>query len=482
MCSCLPPQMALSFQERGLAVPPWRRTPSMLSKWLPAKSRDIPMTSSTAAATAAAAAARVGSCSSSSAGSSSACSAGGAGSGPMAGAAALSSPRELLEGLQQQLENLAAQCQLQASPDGRALYPQAEECRGHSMSGAQVAFSAEALAAVLQHGQQQGQSQQQLGQPQQQLPLSENPFLPQHQVLAFALNTGQVPDSLLQPGEAAQGQDRQVRRQGSWGRLSGEELAVLVGASSSEMQVDTAAAAEGAAASLDFLLEPDSSSPGKAAAGAGAGVRPRSRSYLQLPDPMDTGAAVALSSGEVLSSGDMGVASAAATRAAAAPASQPGLSAGPGLTGPACPFSRSISGSMQGQGQQQQARAPAVRPPRSLLSIKLSSARSGSCSPSGASPTASREAGAMMEHGAQVLGLTGAGAGAAPAPVVVSMVSHPPVHRSQPATHKVKVGLSFNNGQPQAATTAAAAAAAPGKALQQLVQQQQQQLARRQLL
>lgn len=33
-------EMADSFEARGLALPPWRRTPSMLSKWLPARVRD----------------------------------------------------------------------------------------------------------------------------------------------------------------------------------------------------------------------------------------------------------------------------------------------------------------------------------------------------------------------------------------------------------------------------------------------------------
>ena len=34
-------EMAESFAVRGLTLPPWRRTQSMLSKWIPAKSHDI---------------------------------------------------------------------------------------------------------------------------------------------------------------------------------------------------------------------------------------------------------------------------------------------------------------------------------------------------------------------------------------------------------------------------------------------------------
>jgi len=40
LVQCLCMEMADSFQEQGLTLPPWRRSQAMLSKWLPARSRD----------------------------------------------------------------------------------------------------------------------------------------------------------------------------------------------------------------------------------------------------------------------------------------------------------------------------------------------------------------------------------------------------------------------------------------------------------
>eukprot|EP00882_Tetradesmus_deserticola_P000732 GHRQ01000799.1.p1 GENE.GHRQ01000799.1~~GHRQ01000799.1.p1 ORF type:complete len:347 (+),score=127.10 GHRQ01000799.1:165-1205(+) len=38
---CLCAEMVASFESKGLTLPPWRRVQSMLSKWLPTKSRDV---------------------------------------------------------------------------------------------------------------------------------------------------------------------------------------------------------------------------------------------------------------------------------------------------------------------------------------------------------------------------------------------------------------------------------------------------------
>jgi len=38
-------EMSLAFQERGLSLPPWRQEKSLLSKWLPSKSKDFDMSS-----------------------------------------------------------------------------------------------------------------------------------------------------------------------------------------------------------------------------------------------------------------------------------------------------------------------------------------------------------------------------------------------------------------------------------------------------
>ena len=38
-------EMSLAFQERGLSLPPWRQGKSLLSKWLPSKSKDFDMSS-----------------------------------------------------------------------------------------------------------------------------------------------------------------------------------------------------------------------------------------------------------------------------------------------------------------------------------------------------------------------------------------------------------------------------------------------------
>ena len=38
-------EMSLAFKERGLSLPPWRQGKSLLTKWLPAKARDLDMSS-----------------------------------------------------------------------------------------------------------------------------------------------------------------------------------------------------------------------------------------------------------------------------------------------------------------------------------------------------------------------------------------------------------------------------------------------------
>ncbi|KAF6254133.1 hypothetical protein COO60DRAFT_352674 [Scenedesmus sp. NREL 46B-D3] len=43
---CLCAEMGASFDSKGLTLPPWRRAQSMLSKWLPSKSRDVAFGSS----------------------------------------------------------------------------------------------------------------------------------------------------------------------------------------------------------------------------------------------------------------------------------------------------------------------------------------------------------------------------------------------------------------------------------------------------
>jgi uncharacterized protein (TIGR01615 family) len=40
LVQCLCAEMVASFESKGLTLPPWRRAQSMLSKWLPTKSRD----------------------------------------------------------------------------------------------------------------------------------------------------------------------------------------------------------------------------------------------------------------------------------------------------------------------------------------------------------------------------------------------------------------------------------------------------------
>jgi uncharacterized protein (TIGR01615 family) len=40
LVQCLCAEMVASFEAKGLTLPPWRRAQSMLSKWLPTKSRD----------------------------------------------------------------------------------------------------------------------------------------------------------------------------------------------------------------------------------------------------------------------------------------------------------------------------------------------------------------------------------------------------------------------------------------------------------
>lgn len=41
LVQCLCAEMVASFESKGLTLPPWRRAQSMLSKWLPTKSRDV---------------------------------------------------------------------------------------------------------------------------------------------------------------------------------------------------------------------------------------------------------------------------------------------------------------------------------------------------------------------------------------------------------------------------------------------------------
>lgn len=41
LVQCLCAEMAASFEAMGLTLPPWRRAQSMLSKWLPSRSRDL---------------------------------------------------------------------------------------------------------------------------------------------------------------------------------------------------------------------------------------------------------------------------------------------------------------------------------------------------------------------------------------------------------------------------------------------------------
>lgn len=41
LVQCLCAEMVASFEFKGLTLPPWRRAQSMLSKWLPTKSRDV---------------------------------------------------------------------------------------------------------------------------------------------------------------------------------------------------------------------------------------------------------------------------------------------------------------------------------------------------------------------------------------------------------------------------------------------------------
>lgn len=38
-------EMSLAFEERGLSLPPWRQSKSLLSKWLPSKARDVDVSS-----------------------------------------------------------------------------------------------------------------------------------------------------------------------------------------------------------------------------------------------------------------------------------------------------------------------------------------------------------------------------------------------------------------------------------------------------
>lgn len=45
LVQCLCAEMAASFEVMGLTLPPWRRAQSMLSKWLPSRSRDIAFSS-----------------------------------------------------------------------------------------------------------------------------------------------------------------------------------------------------------------------------------------------------------------------------------------------------------------------------------------------------------------------------------------------------------------------------------------------------
>lgn len=40
-------EMSLAFKERGLSLPPWRQGKSLLSKWLPAKAKDLDMSTPT---------------------------------------------------------------------------------------------------------------------------------------------------------------------------------------------------------------------------------------------------------------------------------------------------------------------------------------------------------------------------------------------------------------------------------------------------
>uniref|UniRef100_A0A383W9P6 Uncharacterized protein n=1 Tax=Tetradesmus obliquus TaxID=3088 RepID=A0A383W9P6_TETOB len=46
LVQCLCAEMVASFESKGLTLPPWRRAQSMLSKWLPTKSRDVAFGSS----------------------------------------------------------------------------------------------------------------------------------------------------------------------------------------------------------------------------------------------------------------------------------------------------------------------------------------------------------------------------------------------------------------------------------------------------
>lgn len=41
LVQCLSMEMAESFQEQGMALPPWRRAQAIMSKWLPVRSRDV---------------------------------------------------------------------------------------------------------------------------------------------------------------------------------------------------------------------------------------------------------------------------------------------------------------------------------------------------------------------------------------------------------------------------------------------------------